>query len=162
MNYYPIAVKLKGRRVVVAGGGRIAQRKVRSLIQAGAGVCVVSPTLTRALKMYWRQGRISWRRKLIEQRDLKRAEFVFAATDSAAVNAKVSRWSRRLDIFVNVVDCSSLSDFISPAVIRRNKLLLALYTDALEPALTCAAKHFLEERWDDFLSYRRESKIGRR
>ncbi len=157
MKYYPVALDLKGRRVVVAGGGPVAARKVGSLLAAGARVCVVAPQAVGALRRWARDGRIAWRPRRIAPRDIRSAALVIAATDDQAVNAALSRWARREDRRINVVDQPRYSDFISPAVFRRRRSIVAVYTDGRDPVLSRDLKNYLREKWDDFLRYRDQS-----
>lgn len=154
IHYYPIAIKLKGKTTLVAGGGKVCERKVESLLKSGAAVRIVSPSLTARLKRLVTSGKISWRNKEIERSDLKDAEVIIAATSSEAVNEKVSGWARQQGALVNVVDQPSLSDFISPAVLRRGKAIVTVYTNGKDPVLSRDIKNFLKERWDEFISYR--------
>lgn len=154
LRYYPVAVRLLNRHVVVAGGGKVAERKVKALYGCGAKVCVVSPTATPALKHLVEGGKISWARRGICRSDIEGAYLVVAATDDNDINEKVSRWAQERRIWVNVVDNASLSDYISPAVMRTRDYIVTAYTDAKDPALSRDLKNFLKEKWDVFLRYR--------
>lgn len=157
MKYYPIAVKLKDKKAVVVGGGQVGERKVLNLLEAGARVMVISPALTQKLKSLVKNRRIRWSKRFAAQKDLQDAHIVIAATSDRSVNKKVSRWSRRAGVLLNVVDDQALSDFISPAVVKKQKAIIAVYTDGKDPVLSRDLKNFLKEHWDEFLSYRDRS-----
>jgi len=157
MRYQPIAVKLDHMRAVVAGGGKVAERKVSNLVEAGADVLVVAPNLTAKLKRLFKKDRLRWRKSNIRKKDLRGAKIVVAATDDSRVNTDIGRWAKHREIFVNVVDNSKLSNFISPAIVRQRKALVAVYTDGKDPALSRDLKNYLKDHWDAFLSYRRRS-----
>ncbi|WP_203337920.1 uroporphyrinogen-III C-methyltransferase [Nocardioides limicola] len=84
---YPVGLRLAGRRVVVVGGGHVAQRRVPALIAAGADVLVVAPEVTMALEGMTAE--ITWVRRKFAAEDLDGAWYAIAATDDAEVNASV-------------------------------------------------------------------------
>ncbi|MDP2905723.1 MAG: bifunctional precorrin-2 dehydrogenase/sirohydrochlorin ferrochelatase [Candidatus Omnitrophota bacterium] len=152
--YYPVALKLKGITVVVAGGGIVAERKVKTLLGFGARVRVVSPRVTPSLRGYFLARKITWVNRFIKPTDVKGAGLIIAATSDAAVNIKMSRWAKAQGILINVVDRAGLSSFISPAVFSKHRATVAVYTHGRDPALSRDLKNFLKENWDVFLSYR--------
>ncbi len=87
---YPSALRLTGRRVVVVGGGNVAQRRVPALLAAGAEVVLVSPEVTPAIEGLATAGEVEWRERGFERHDLDGAWYVIAATDRPVVNAEVS------------------------------------------------------------------------
>src|SRR5690242_9565131 len=88
---YPSGLRLGGRKVVVVGGGQVAQRRVPGLIAAGAHVYVVSPQVTPALEGLADSGEVTWLRRPFADTDLDGAWYVIAATDDREVNDAVSR-----------------------------------------------------------------------
>jgi len=154
MNYYPIAIKLENRLALVIGGGKVAQRKILALCETGARIKVVSPKLTPLLKRLAKKKYITWIQRNVHNSDLPGAAIIIAATDNSGVNRAVSRWAERARILVNVVDKTSLSDFIAPAVFRIKRGIVTVYTDGRDPKLSRDIKNFLKEKWNDFLSYR--------
>lgn len=133
--YYPIFADLHGRRCVVIGGGLVAQRKVTTLLDYGARLTVVSPVLTRRLAAYARQGRIRHVARRFRPADLRGAWLAYAATNDPAINASVHRTAKRLRIFANVVDQTSLCLFIAPSIFRRGPLTIAVSTGGGSPSL---------------------------
>lgn len=157
VRYYPVALRLKGRKVLVAGGGAVAERKIRALLEAGARISVVSPRLTPGLKRLADAGRLRWTENVIRKRDLKGVYLAVAATSDNKANSRISRWAKEAGTLVNVVDAPDLSDFISPAVLRKGGAIIAVYSDGKDPVLSRDLKNFLKEHWDVFLSYRHRS-----
>jgi precorrin-2 dehydrogenase/sirohydrochlorin ferrochelatase len=157
MKYYPIAVRLKNKKAVVVGGGNVAERKVLSLLAAGASVIVISPLLSEQLVGLAKKKKIQWVKNIVQPGDLETADIVIAATSNRGVNKKVSEWSRKSGKLINVVDDKVLSDFISPAILKKEKAIIAVYTDGKEPELSRDLKNFLKEHWDEFISYRDRS-----
>lgn len=154
MKYLPIAMELEGRRVIVVGGGKVALQKIRNFLDAGAAVHVIAPFLDPEVKDLYEERRITWEKKQVSEEDIDDAALVVSATDKKEINELVSRASRDKRIAVNVVDQPAISDFISPAVVRADKAIIAVYTDGKDPMLSRDIKNYLKENWNDFLLYR--------
>lgn len=136
MAMYPISLRLGGRRCSVVGGGRVAERKVISLLAAGARVLVISPQLTDHLAELAEQGRIDVLLRPYADGDLERAELAFAATDSEHVNLQVCREAERRGIWVNDAMSPERSTFHIPAVLSRGELQIAVSTGGAGPLLS--------------------------
>lgn len=154
LHYYPLAIKLLRKPVVVIGGGKVAERKIDALRASGAKIRFVSPMATSTLRRLAEQKDIQWIRRSVCKRDVKDAALIVAATDDKNINEKVRLWAKQQGIWINVVDKTALCDFISPAIIRVGKSIVAVYTDGQDPVLSRDLNNYLKERWDDFLSYR--------
>jgi len=159
-NFYPVAIRIKGRPAVVIGGGLIAERKIVSLLGAGAQVKVVSPNLTQKLRGMAERKQLSWRRWQARREDLTEAGIIIAATNDRQVNRNIRAWARQGEVLVNIVDHPALSDFISPAVFNKREAIIAVFTDGRNPALSRDLKNFLKGRWDEFLSFRNRLQQG--
>ena len=140
MRYYPIHLDLKGRRVLVVGGGTVAEGKVQQLISAGARVCLVSPIIERNLEGLLSQGLIEHLARRFEEADLDGASLVISATDDAAVNETVARAAGRRGVWCNVVDEPELCDFITPALVVRGELQIGVSTGGGSPTLAQRVK----------------------
>lgn len=133
--FYPIVLRLRDRRVLVVGGGTVAARKAAGLLAAGARVVAVSPVFSPAFRRLGRSGDLACIRRRYAARDLAGMALVVAATDDAAVNARVSADARRAGVFTNIVDAPGASDFIVPAILRRGNLLIAVSTGGASPGV---------------------------
>lgn len=145
MAYLPIFVDVRGRNCVVIGGGEIAERKVRALLEAEAAVTVVSPELTAGLAALAADGAVSHRARPYRHGDLAGASFAFAATGDAATAAAASREAAVAGILINVADAPELCSFIAPAIVRRGALTIAISTGGASPAAATAIRERLEE-----------------
>lgn len=145
MRYFPIFLDLKEKLCVVVGGGRVAERKVRSLLKAGARVRVVGPELTAPLFRLREKGKIAHLSRPYRRGDLHGAFLVIAATDDRNANERVSRQAVRNRILVNVVDDPAYSSFIVPSIIARKELLVAISTSGRSPALARVLRRKLEK-----------------
>lgn len=148
MGYYPIFVDLAGRRCVVVGGGRVAERKVDGLLAAGAAVTVVSPALTERLRGWHDAGKIGWRARGYQEGDLDGCEIAFVATGRPRINAAVAREGRERRVWMNAADDPAHCDFILPAVLRRGELSVAIATGGASPALSRLIRDELEAYFD--------------
>ena len=138
---YPIFLDLSGRRCVVVGGGEVANRKARKLLQARARVVVISPEVGAELESV----AVEVHRRPYREGDLEGAYLAFAATDSRAVNAAVAREAQERGIPVNVADRPSEGDFALPSTLRRGRLQVAVSTGGASPALARRRREELED-----------------
>jgi precorrin-2 dehydrogenase/sirohydrochlorin ferrochelatase len=145
MKYYPILLDLDGKLCVVVGGGRVAERKVRSLLQAGAVVRVISLHLTFALERLKEKGEITHSRRSFRSGDLHGAFLAIAATNDRVVNDRVFDLAVHQRIPVNVVDDPAHSSFIVPSLVQRGDLLIAISTSGQSPALARALRQKLQK-----------------
>lgn len=145
-SYYPVNLDLKGKKCIVVGGGKVAERKVRSLLACGALVLVVSLQLTKRLKSLVNQGRITHWRGHYHPRTLSKDAFlVIAATDKSDINLKVSRDAISLNKLVNAVDSPQSCNFFVPAVLRQGPLTISISTSGRSPALARKIKQELKD-----------------
>ncbi|MEJ2696892.1 MAG: bifunctional precorrin-2 dehydrogenase/sirohydrochlorin ferrochelatase [Candidatus Sulfobium sp.] len=153
MNYYPAFLDLRGKKAVVVGGGRVAERKVLSLMEAGAEIIVVSPSLTKRLNRAKADSRIGHLARSYRRGDLRGSFLVIAATDSEQINSRVARDAPAL---VNVVDVPSECNFIAPSVVRRGPLTVAISTGGASPAMARTLRKELEKTYGpEFSGYLR-------
>ena len=137
---YPIFLNLDGKRCVVVGGGAVANRKARKLLQARAEVVAISPEVKPELESVATEVR----RRPYREGDLEGASLVFAATNLREVNAAVAREARGRGIPVNVADEPSEGDFALPSVLRRGQLQVAVSTGGASPTLARRVRYELE------------------
>lgn len=130
MGSFPIMLNLEGVRAVVVGGGAVGLRKVRSLLDAGATVRLVSPESTDDLPAGAERLAEPYRPE-----HLREARLVFACTDDRSVNARIASDARAAGAWVNAVDQPEDCDFFMPAVARAGRVVLAVGTDGASPAL---------------------------
>ncbi|MBP1684008.1 MAG: precorrin-2 dehydrogenase [Deltaproteobacteria bacterium] len=144
MKYYPVFLRVVGRPCVVIGGGSVAQHKVEALMRAGAQVSVISPTLTARLAARAAARQIVHERRCYAKGDLRGCVLAYAATDDAHVQQQVAAEAREAGVLLNVVDRPDRSDFITPAIVERGDLVVAVSTGGASPALAKRIRHDLE------------------
>lgn len=148
MRYYPIFLDLRGRHCTVVGGGRVAERKVKGLLRAGAVVQVISPVVTPRLALLAARKKIQLTRRSYRSSDLAktvsathesprvgRPMLVFAATGDPKVQRVVRKDARKIGALVNAADDAGECDFIVPASFAQGDLLVAIATSGSSPAL---------------------------
>lgn len=149
MRYYPIYLDIRDKPCVVIGGGDVAERKVLSLLNAGAKVTVVSPEVTDILKGISRDGRIEIKERPYKEGDLKSAFMAYAATDNEDINYKISEEARKRGVLLNVVDEPEMCDFIVPSVVERGLLSIAISTGGASPAFAKRLRLEMEEMYGE-------------
>jgi precorrin-2 dehydrogenase/sirohydrochlorin ferrochelatase len=142
--FYPLFLDLKDRRVLVVGGGAVAERKVESLVAAGAAVNLVALDITDALAELAEAGTIRLQQRKFVEADLDGMVLVISATDDRAAQAQIAAAARARNIPINTVDQPELCDFIVPAIVRKGDVVLAISTSGRSPALAAALRARLE------------------
>ena len=135
MDYYPLFMRIEDRTCVVVGGGVVAVRKVEMLRRAGARVSIVASVLSEDLAQLAESGSIDHRGRLFFPDQLDGAVLVIAASGNDAIDAQVARHARLRGLPVNVVDDAEKSSFVTPAVIDRSPVVVAVSTGGASPAL---------------------------
>lgn len=146
---YPISLVLTGKAVLVVGGGEVATRKVKGLLECGARVTIVSPDLTPELKQLAQQGSCIWCEKTYETVDLDDVSLVFACTSDEAVNKRISQDAAQQKLLINVADCPELCSFYLPSVLQKGRLSIAVSTDGSSPITARRIRERLEEKIDE-------------
>jgi precorrin-2 dehydrogenase/sirohydrochlorin ferrochelatase len=144
-SYYPLFLNIRGRKCLVVGGGQVALRKVRALLDAGAVVGVVSPDLCPGLNTLAETGEIAAQKRPFRPGDLEGALITIAATDEDNINLEVAREAGGKGVLVNVVDDPANSDFIVPSCLRRGDVAIAISTAGRSPALARKIRSRLEK-----------------
>ncbi|MDB4948876.1 MAG: uroporphyrinogen-III C-methyltransferase [Gemmatimonadetes bacterium] len=145
MSLYPIFVDAARCRVLVVGGGAVACRKVRGLLEAGARPEIVSPALSAELAGLVETHALVHHARVYQAGDALRRHLVFAATDSAEVNAAVAAEAEGDRALASVADDGEGSAFHVPAVIRRDGVTVALSTGGAAPLLAKRLRERLED-----------------
>jgi hydroxymethylbilane synthase len=142
---FPIFVKLAGRPCTVVGGGEVALRKVRSLLDCSARVRVVAPDLCPSLRSLVEEGNIEHIAREYRAGDLEGSTLAFAATGDSNANEAVHGEAERLGIPVNVVDDPGNCTFYVPSQVARGPVQIAISTQGASPALARRLREMIEE-----------------
>ena len=144
MKYFPVVADLENADVLVAGGGEQAAQKVRLLRKTPARITLVAEALTEELRALGEQGAIRIVPRAFQAGDVEGQSLVYAATGDRLVDALVSRAAKARSVPVNVVDAPELSTFITPAIVDRAPVTVAIGTEGAAPVLAREIKTKLE------------------
>ena len=147
--FYMAAIKLKGRRCLVIGGGDVGLEKVDGLLLCGADVRLVAPEAVSELARYAAERSITWEQREFHDGDLDGAFLAIAATNDTDVNVAVYEGAERRAMLVNVVDVPPLCNFILPAIVRSGPLAIAISTAGASPALAKRMKREIAETYGE-------------
>jgi precorrin-2 dehydrogenase/sirohydrochlorin ferrochelatase len=147
--HYPLFLDLADQPVLAIGAGRVATRKIHTLLAAGARVTVISPKASAAIRQLARTKRVRWIRRSYRRGDLRGARLVIAATDNPAVNERVCAEAKRRKLLVNCVVPPSAGNFIVPAQVQRGGITLAVSTGGTSPAFSKRLRRDLERFLSD-------------
>lgn len=150
MNHFPVFLDLSGRRVVIAGNGEVALAKLRLLAKSEAELHVFAPEpdagLVQEIAALSIRKAVTLHRRALAPGDLDGAALAYAAHDDDKADAAVARLARAAGVLLNVVDNLEASDFITPAIVDRDPVVVAIGTEGAAPVLARAIKADLEER----------------
>ena len=146
--YYPVFFDLRGRSVLVIGGGELALEKVNGLLAAEACVTVVAPQLTNGLKALREAGRIEHLPRACEPGDMRGRALIMAAGGDSSENARLHAEARGIGVPLNAADDPANCDFILPAVVRKEPLTLAISTGGGSPAMARRIREELSDYLD--------------
>jgi len=146
MDYFPLFARIENSPCLVAGGGSVAERKVRQLLRAGADVTVCAPAIKPGLRLLAANNdRLHLSEREFTAVDLDGAIFSVAATNDDAVNRQVAAAAKTAGILCNVVDNRELSTAILPAVVDRSPLIVAVSSSGEAPVLATQIRQRIEK-----------------
>ncbi|MCV6614491.1 MAG: siroheme synthase CysG [Cellvibrionaceae bacterium] len=144
MDYFPLFFKLEGREVLLVGGGAVAARKLRLLLKTPATITLVAPRLHAETEAMARAGGWRWLEGEYRQGMLDRQAFVIVATDKPELNAEIAQHCKQRNIPVNVVDQPELCTVITPAIVDRSPLVVAISSFGSAPVLARKIRQQIE------------------
>ncbi|WP_029590548.1 siroheme synthase CysG [Franconibacter pulveris] len=144
MDHLPIFCQLRNRPCLLVGGGDVAERKARLLMEAGAIVTVNALDFTPQFQVWAEQGMLQLAAGEFDARLLDTCWLAIAATDDDAVNQQVSDAAEARRIFCNVVDAPKQASFIMPSIIDRSPLMVAISSGGTSPVLARLLREKLE------------------
>ena len=144
VEYFPVFLKISDRPCLVVGGGEVASRKIKQLLNAGASVTVVAPDINQAVEQLLRENKIHHIADTYSIHYLEQKHLIIAATSDQAVNEKISQDAQQRCIPVNVVDSPALCSFIVPSTVNRDPVHIAISTGGASPVLARLLRTKLE------------------
>lgn len=144
MNTFPLFFKLEGRKVLIVGGGEVALRKADLLSRAGACITILAPDISHEIRELLSDNKHELIEKNYHKSYMSGARVIIAATDDETLNHEIHADATELNIPVNVVDTPPLCDFIFPAIIDRNPIVIGISSNGKAPVLARLLRARLE------------------
>lgn len=146
MDHFPIFLALKGQRVLLSGGGDAALAKLRLLMKTTAALHVFAPAPANEIVNWAEGGKLTLHRRALSASDASGAALIYAADEDDAKDADVAQIAHAAGVLLNIVDNLGGSDFITPAIVDRDPVTIAIGTEGAAPVLARAIKADLETR----------------
>ena len=144
MDYLPIFVATEAQRIVVAGEGQLAEAKCRAVLKTAAAVTLFSEAPTQAMRDWANQRQLTLETRPCSAPDFEGARLVYAASENQSTNKQLAQWARQAGAWVNVLDEPDQCDFITPAVVDRDPVVVAIGTEGTAPVLARQIKADVE------------------
>lgn len=146
MDHFPVFMAVAGRRIVLSGGGDAALAKLRLLLKTTAKITVVSETVAPEIETWAADGKLTLIRRALQPGDAMCAVLFYAANEDDDEDARVAALAHADGAKVNIVDNLADSQFITPAIVDRDPVVVAIGTEGAAPVLARAIKADLEEK----------------
>jgi len=147
MRYYPVHLDIQNRNCLVVGGGGVGTRKVKTLLDCGARVTVVSPEVSPQLRDLAASGDIILKERSYQSDDLSNMFLVIGATDDEKLNKQLSSDADRLNTLCNIADRPEVCNFILPSIVHRDDLVITVSTSGQSPAMAKKLRKVLENQF---------------
>lgn len=145
MKYFPIYLDAKHINAMIVGGGEVAARKIELLLKSTSNISVMSETLGGSVERLVNLHQLTWLKHNYQPGHLAQANIVIAATDNSDVNSAVAEESARLKLLTNVVDQPELCSYITPAIIDRSPMIIAMSSSGSAPILLRMLREQIEK-----------------
>lgn len=130
-RYFPMFVDLSDKNIVVVGGGNIATRRVKTLLQFTRNVTAVAPRVTAELQELGKTGYVNLITRPVKRTDFQNAYIVIAATNDWKLNEEIYRVCKEEGIYVNVADDKSKCDFYFPGIYMHDEVVVGITASGL-------------------------------
>ena len=144
MQYFPVFLDLEGRKALVVGSGEPAVQKTRLLLKTPARITVIAEAPDAEFTALAASGRIALHIRAFAEADLDGAVIAYAATGDKALNAPIAAAAKARGVLINVVDEPGPSNFITPAIVDRDPITVAIGSEGASPVLAREIKTHLE------------------
>jgi precorrin-2 dehydrogenase/sirohydrochlorin ferrochelatase len=152
MEYFPIFINLHDKLVLVIGHYKVLEFKVNKLLEAGAKIRFISDSLSIDSENYSKSDRISFFKDKFDAKYLDNVWLVICGSDDAELKTKLAQETERRNILCNFVDEAPISSFISPSVISKGDITIAISTKGKSPALNRYIKNKINDTiGDDYI-----------
>lgn len=147
-QWFPLFTNITGKTVVVIGAGKIAKRRIETLLKFNCRIRVVAAEALSEIEAYAQDGKLELRMRAYETSDLEGADYVLAATNNKQINHEIYEKCRDGNIPVNVADDKEKSDFYFPGIIRKNGITVGVTAEGRDHALAKKATRVIADCLD--------------
>lgn len=151
MSWYPVSLNLKGRNCLIVGGGKVAERKLKSLIKAEANVTLIAPNINAILQEMREAGAYHYLKSTYQVNDVNGFFLVIAATDCSETNSRIGVDAESQAILFNSVNSSEYSNFYPAAASHCGDIQLAVSSNGQNPYLAKKIRTYLDQKFDSSL-----------
>lgn len=144
MQYFPLFVDTKELFVLIVGAGEVASRKLDLLARTDATIHVIAPQVTVDIEAYASKGRIKLSRREVSVEDMSCYDLIYLATANEKLNTELAVIASQKGIWVNVVDNPKFCRFITPSIVDRGRLVVAISTAGAAPVFARTIRSRLE------------------
>lgn len=151
MAYFPIFTQIEGKRCLIIGGGKVAARKVRTLLQYGANIVVVAEKVCEEIKKILpEENLLESRKKAFFEKEIHKAFLVIAATSNREENHYIAKLCHDGNVFVNVADSEEESSFIFPSIVRKGDISIGINSGTGSPTVSKQIRKQIEKAVPDY------------
>ena len=149
--YFPMFVDISEMKIIVVGGGTIATRRIKTLLQFASDITVIAPDVTDSLKLLETEGKIFLLHREYQEGDILEADMVLAATDDKELNQKIAQECRKKElesgkrILLSVASDRELCDFYFPSVIQQDDIVVGINSAGKDPGKVKRVRQRIEE-----------------
>lgn len=151
--YFPMFVDISKKKIVVIGGGKIAARRVKTLLIFAEDITVIAPDICDTLWKLSRGGSIQCWKREFRTEDIQEAQIVLAATDRREINAEIVRYCREHGILVNTADDKGTCDFYFPSVVKKGNVIIGINSGGDSPEEVKRVRKEIEESMEESSLY---------
>ncbi|OLF78364.1 sirohydrochlorin ferrochelatase [Alteromonas sp. W12] len=144
MDYFPLFLDARKLNVLIVGAGEVAARKLELIMKTPATITVVAPWVCDTVKQLEQNEKVTLIEREFENSDLTHKDMVFIATDKGDVNQHIHDLARANKVLVNVVDKTPLCQFITPSIVDRSPIVIAMSSGGVAPVLLRYLRQKLE------------------
>jgi len=145
MNYFPIFLDARQINAIIIGGGDVAARKAELLLKSTKNITIMSDDVCPSVMRLIKEHQLSWLTHQYQSGCIEGKNLVIAATNNAEVNKAISKEAAQLSILVNVVDQPELCTYITPAIIDRSPMIIAMSSSGSAPILLRMLREQIEK-----------------
>jgi len=151
MSWYPVSLNLKGRNCLIVGGGKVAERKLKSLIKAEANVTLIAPEINAILQEMREAGAYHYLNSTYQTNDVNGFFLVIAATDCSETNSRIGSDAESQAILFNSANSSEYSNFYPAAASQCGDIQLAVSSNGQNPYLAKKIRKYLDQKFNKTL-----------